>query len=237
MERDDCRRILSHSGAHSAGGGGGQGGIRTHDGVSPMPVFKTGAINRSATCPARRANDLADTAVRAKPPIPPQCRRNGPNPSARRASTQGAGGIAALVLERLRVPGPGNFCPRRNEIIVATLQLITILDLVEAPRHVGRNQPLPCHLAPRGSDKPGGRCRRICRRLGCLQRAFRSRSLDRRTRTGSRLFRRDAPRCQAAAPGGLSYGRGRKALLMEDQADKPGQHHSAGNEKDRGADH
>ena len=31
---------------------GGEGGIRTHDGLSPMPVFKTGAFNRSATSPS-----------------------------------------------------------------------------------------------------------------------------------------------------------------------------------------
>ena len=30
---------------------GGGGGIRTLDGLSPMPVFKTGAFNRSATPP------------------------------------------------------------------------------------------------------------------------------------------------------------------------------------------
>jgi len=30
---------------------GGEGGIRTHDGLTPMPVFKTGAFNRSATSP------------------------------------------------------------------------------------------------------------------------------------------------------------------------------------------
>jgi hypothetical protein len=30
---------------------GGEGGIRTPDTVSGMPVFKTGAINRSATSP------------------------------------------------------------------------------------------------------------------------------------------------------------------------------------------
>ena len=32
-------------------GYGGGGGIRTLDGLSPMPVFKTGAFNRSATPP------------------------------------------------------------------------------------------------------------------------------------------------------------------------------------------
>ena len=30
---------------------GGQGGIRTHETVARLPVFKTGAFNRSATCP------------------------------------------------------------------------------------------------------------------------------------------------------------------------------------------
>ena len=30
---------------------GGERGIRTPDGVSPMPVFKTGAINHSAISP------------------------------------------------------------------------------------------------------------------------------------------------------------------------------------------
>lgn len=31
---------------------GGRGGIRTHDALTDMPVFKTGAFNRSATLPA-----------------------------------------------------------------------------------------------------------------------------------------------------------------------------------------
>jgi hypothetical protein len=33
-------------------GNGGEGGIRTPDTLSGMPVFKTGAINHSATSPA-----------------------------------------------------------------------------------------------------------------------------------------------------------------------------------------
>jgi hypothetical protein len=52
-------------------GTGGEGGIRTPDTLSGMPVFKTGAINHSATspdaaglvytppfCPANRANQV-----------------------------------------------------------------------------------------------------------------------------------------------------------------------------------
>src|SRR5690606_39352759 len=31
---------------------GGSGGIRTHERVAPLPVFKTGAFNRSATLPS-----------------------------------------------------------------------------------------------------------------------------------------------------------------------------------------
>ena len=34
-------------------GSGGWGGIRTHEGLAPLPVFKTGAFNRSATHPHR----------------------------------------------------------------------------------------------------------------------------------------------------------------------------------------
>ncbi|CCC99805.1 protein of unknown function (plasmid) [Azospirillum baldaniorum] len=39
--------------------GGGWGGIRTHGGVAPTPVFKTGALNRSATHPINAFKDLA----------------------------------------------------------------------------------------------------------------------------------------------------------------------------------
>jgi hypothetical protein len=35
---------------------GGWGGIRTHEERKPLPVFKTGAFNRSATHPACRSD-------------------------------------------------------------------------------------------------------------------------------------------------------------------------------------
>ena len=38
-------------------GSGGWGGIRTHETVSRLPVFKTGAFNRSATHPRRDQSD------------------------------------------------------------------------------------------------------------------------------------------------------------------------------------
>src|SRR6267378_7140588 len=34
-------------------GSGGRCEIRTHEGLAPLPVFKTGALNRSANLPAR----------------------------------------------------------------------------------------------------------------------------------------------------------------------------------------
>ena len=47
----DRRVPLPLAAADSAGGGGS--GIRTHGGVAPTPVFKTGALNRSAIPPAK----------------------------------------------------------------------------------------------------------------------------------------------------------------------------------------
>ena len=44
--------------AQHRGLAGGGGGIRTHERLSPLPVFKTGAFNRSATPPRRVLPDL-----------------------------------------------------------------------------------------------------------------------------------------------------------------------------------
>jgi hypothetical protein len=38
---------------------GGRGGIRTHGTLAGTPVFKTGALNHSATLPSLELNDLA----------------------------------------------------------------------------------------------------------------------------------------------------------------------------------
>jgi hypothetical protein len=45
---------------------GGRGGIRTHERVAPLPVFKTGALNHSATLPRRRFKHLARTPTEQK---------------------------------------------------------------------------------------------------------------------------------------------------------------------------
>ena len=43
-----------HGAQSSRNAAGGWGEIRTHGGLAPTPVFKTGALNRSATHPATR---------------------------------------------------------------------------------------------------------------------------------------------------------------------------------------
>ena len=40
--------------------GGGQGGIRTHGRLAPTAVFKTAALNHSATCPMLRTASADD---------------------------------------------------------------------------------------------------------------------------------------------------------------------------------
>ncbi len=43
---------------------GGRGGIRTPDGLAPMPVFKTGAFNHSATRPQKHMTVDAESRLR-----------------------------------------------------------------------------------------------------------------------------------------------------------------------------
>jgi hypothetical protein len=48
---DLCLFVISISAAFQRPNNGGEGGIRTLDTLSSIPVFKTGAFNRSATSP------------------------------------------------------------------------------------------------------------------------------------------------------------------------------------------
>ncbi len=43
---------------------GGWGGIRTHEALADLPVFKTGALNRSATHPVRRDRALPESPLK-----------------------------------------------------------------------------------------------------------------------------------------------------------------------------
>jgi hypothetical protein len=63
-------------------GDGGRGGIRTHERVAPLPVFKTGALNHSATRPrgvfSQFANHVQRDGTLLPPsPLPPQQEESG----------------------------------------------------------------------------------------------------------------------------------------------------------------
>src|ERR1700687_1716285 len=55
---------------------GGRGGIRTHGTLAGTPVFKTGALNHSATLPSLEFRDLAETSQGRKRRLPPDCSRS-----------------------------------------------------------------------------------------------------------------------------------------------------------------
>src|SRR5258706_6967663 len=55
---------------------GGRGGIRTHGALAGTPVFKTGALNHSATLPALEFRDLAKPRGAGKGRLPPDCHRS-----------------------------------------------------------------------------------------------------------------------------------------------------------------
>src|SRR5688572_12788597 len=54
---------------------GGWGEIRTHGRLAPSPVFKTGALNHSATHPARLFNHIARPEPSRHPQLRPRCHR------------------------------------------------------------------------------------------------------------------------------------------------------------------
>src|ERR1700686_328582 len=56
-------------------GTGGRGGIRTHGTLAGTPVFKTGALNHSATLPSLEFRDLAKPRGRGKGGLPPDGHR------------------------------------------------------------------------------------------------------------------------------------------------------------------
>src|SRR5262245_24721937 len=73
MTRPGLAQGLSYSkvlgSCHTASGG--WGGIRTPGGREPTPVFKTGALNHSATHPTHNIKHLAFQSYRTKPQLPP----------------------------------------------------------------------------------------------------------------------------------------------------------------------
>jgi hypothetical protein len=61
MPSTDWRQSKSQSSQYVKWLFGGRGGIRTHGTLAGTPVFKTGALNHSATLPALEFRDLAET--------------------------------------------------------------------------------------------------------------------------------------------------------------------------------
>jgi hypothetical protein len=57
---------------------GGWGGIRTPGGREPTPVFKTGALNHSATHPSLKIKQLEDHVCGTKPELSTNCPRELP---------------------------------------------------------------------------------------------------------------------------------------------------------------
>jgi hypothetical protein len=93
-------------------GRGGSGGIRTHDAVPRTPVFKTGAINHSATLPRQRRQTgrcvRGDSAV-APPHKPRHTGVNGKNPGglAEPLAKTCRDTAASCRLLTLRIPAAG----------------------------------------------------------------------------------------------------------------------------------
>src|SRR3954465_5663575 len=69
---------------------GGEGGIRTPDGLAPMPHFECGAFNHSATSPQRPAGSRRSNGAWLAVPIAARRSDRGPVPCERGRSTQPA---------------------------------------------------------------------------------------------------------------------------------------------------
>ena len=67
------RLVASRGLAYQLSARGGRGGIRTHEALADLPVFKTGALNHSATRPHFRIKQLAERGERRKGGLPPDC--------------------------------------------------------------------------------------------------------------------------------------------------------------------
>ena len=80
---------------------GGRGGIRTHGTLAGTPVFKTGALNHSATLPEQEAQSLSVGPARTQCEHGPMCTRSRHfrRSSTRRAARPGVGITAAVRVE------------------------------------------------------------------------------------------------------------------------------------------
>ena len=117
-----------HSRVLSGRGYGGWGGIRTHEGLAPLPVFKTGAFDRSATHPQP---DI----------ISPETAFQGGNADGANSTQAASWPIASLLCYRApdAAPKPGRLASERRR-----------------RRHAGVAELVDARgLGPRGSGRGG----------------------------------------------------------------------------------
>ena len=98
---------MENNGEHCTGG---RGGIRTHGTLAGTPVFKTGALNHSATLPSLDVSDLAGGCGRGKrqfaaghdatPASGPQVERSAVQPNAKASKLEQSSTRLAVVRAR-----------------------------------------------------------------------------------------------------------------------------------------
>src|SRR3954464_7469301 len=85
---------------------GGRGGIRTHGTLAGTPVFKTGALNHSATLPATRDQAVSRSKVKNDAGTEVMLAAIAPTPPPKKH--RGRCRIASTLTSRLEGP-PGNY--------------------------------------------------------------------------------------------------------------------------------
>ena len=96
---------------------GGRGGIRTHGTLAGTPVFKTGALNRSATLPSLEFSDLAGVCAGGKYQLAVRGRRVAPicaGVAALWAISPAAATISTAGLKRTRKPASSSTAARNR---------------------------------------------------------------------------------------------------------------------------
>src|SRR5262245_25570136 len=89
---------------------GGRSGIRTHEGLTPLAVFKTAALNHSATLPTQRFQRFSSGARRTKVDnCHPIATRTVSNcPLALERGIDGGRRLAVVLPEQMRIDAQGD---------------------------------------------------------------------------------------------------------------------------------
>ena len=113
------RFIAARRAEASAKAGGGRGGIRTHGTLAGTPVFKTGALNHSATLPSLEVSDLAGACGRGKREIG-RCWPGGAIQAGRSQAASRGSSYCAWGCFRDFCPAPAVRCRRGAASLVAS---------------------------------------------------------------------------------------------------------------------